>query len=165
MISDAEKVLQFDLVDEINRILTERLKQDNSPRNWVVGNGDGVHLMEINPYIIMYIDDSHHGRVYLSFKSRLLERGGREIWWTRYTYFIPEARTLIGKDSWTENDAEPLRTAIHIAINKIIDVMFKDSRGEGAWKKTSGKLKMKYAWYVFNFKTLPLYPFYQPFVL
>jgi hypothetical protein len=151
-ISDAEYALQFDLADEINRILLERLKQDCLPPNWVVSNGDGVHLMEITPYIIMYIDDSQHGRVYLTFKSRLLERGRREIWWTRYTYFIPEVRPLIGKDSWTENNGEPLRTAIHTALHKVFDVMFRDARGEGEWKKAPGKLKMKYAWYVFSFK-------------
>lgn len=151
-ISDAENALQFDLAEAIDHALMKKLQQGHLPPNWAIGGGGGVHLMEIKPYIIMYIDDKLQGRPYVSFKTRLLKEGRREVWWTRYTYFIPETRPFIGKDSWTEDSAKPLTTAIDIALSKILDVMSRDAQGEGAWKKTSGKLRVRYAWYDFNFK-------------
>lgn len=108
--------------------------------------------MEIIPYIIMYIDDKQQGRLYLTLKPRLLERGHRQVWWTRYTYYIPEVRTFTGIDSWTDNNGEALKRAVYTGLNKIFDVMFRDAQGEGVWQKASGKLKLKYTSYVFNCK-------------
>jgi hypothetical protein len=141
IIGEREVVLQFDLVGYTARILENKLKQGNSPPQWVIGERvEESHSLEIIPYVMLTVESSKRIQPYLFVKTRLLNRSRKQIWWTRYVYYIPEVRAIAGKSSWTENNGEMLKSAIYAALDKTINLMFMDARGETAWEHTPCEL-------------------------
>jgi hypothetical protein len=99
--------------------------------------------LRLKPHAYLTTKDGSTARLYVYLKVQLLDKGGSEKWWTRYTYYVPGEYPIKGRGSWSANNGQLLREKVAEGLAEAGKVFLKSSGKASAWNEKPAKITMK----------------------
>jgi len=143
-------VLKSDIGIATQAALDAKIKELGVERAYMAPAGapvdKGAYRLSVAPYLLLnYVSDTAT-RPYVILRASLRDAAGTEVWWSRYVSTVNDDRPISGDNSWSSDDARPLREAGTKALNAAVDVLVRDLAGKLPREAArDAKLKGRYA--------------------
>jgi hypothetical protein len=144
-VDGVEGIFRFDMAAETMRVVKGLRAQGHGSSNLVLDGAADGGTLRLVPHAFLTTKDGNSARLYVFLKVQLLDKGGSEQWWTRYTYYVPGEHPIKGRGSWSANNGQLLREKVAEGLAEAGKVFLKSSNGAqaSAWNEKPAKLTMK----------------------
>lgn len=122
-----EDALRINLTAEEQKITAALLTDANLGGKFTLQDSNNPTSLSVDTSVIINFVNDTDVRPYVLLKATLKDATAhKQIWSTRYIAAVGKARPLSGENSWTSNNAAPLKENLSLSLKSAIGIMLND---------------------------------------
>jgi hypothetical protein len=122
--ASAEQALTLSIDDEAKAVLARLIAEPSNAAKFTLAETDNT--FEVTGAVVLSFANQAEALPYVTLRVKLLDKGGKKLWTTRYIASEGGRRPVVGEGSWTENGGAALRANVSKNIETAIRTMLRD---------------------------------------